>query len=156
LVSDSIERLEINVTPALNVIRAFVEESKAEHGNILRMECLSFDAVDPYQSRLKAYLRTPQTSLQRVQEIYTLGGRLRGPEIDVCIVNLRRFWSGVLGVNDEEEEELMRSTHRTAVIPRSESLLSWTRMAPTGGLVCQQCATSFVSSLEGLEALWST
>jgi DMATS type aromatic prenyltransferase len=116
LVSDSIERLEINVTPALNVIRAFVEESKAEHGNILRMECLSFDAVDPYQSRLKAYLRTPQTSLRRVQEIYALGGRLRGPEIDVCIVNLRRFWSGVLGVNDEEEEELMRSTHRTAGI----------------------------------------
>ena len=79
LVSDSIERLEINVTPALDVIRAFVHDSEAEYGNILRMECLSSDAVDPHQSRIKAYLRTPQTSLRRVQEIYTLGGRLKGP-----------------------------------------------------------------------------
>jgi DMATS type aromatic prenyltransferase len=115
LVSDSIERLEINVTPALDVIREFVHDSKTEYGNVLRMECLSFDAIDPYQSHLKAYLRTPQTSLRRVQEIYTLGGRLSGPEIDACIVNLRAFWSHVLGVNDHDEE-LILSTHRTAGI----------------------------------------
>jgi DMATS type aromatic prenyltransferase len=115
LVSDSIERLEINVTPALNVISAFVHDSKAEYGNILRMECLSFDAVDPHQSRIKVYLRTPQTSLRRVQEIYTLGGRLKGPEIDACLVNLRCFWSDVLGV-DDQDEELTLSTHRTAGI----------------------------------------
>jgi DMATS type aromatic prenyltransferase len=115
LVSDSIERLEINVTPALNVIRAFVHDSKAEYGNILRMECLSFDAVDPHQSRIKVYLRTPQTSLRRLQEIYTLGGRLKGPEIDACLVNLRCFWSDVLGV-DDQDEELALSTHRTAGI----------------------------------------
>jgi DMATS type aromatic prenyltransferase len=115
LVSDSIERLEINVTPALNVIRAFVHDSKAEYGNILRMECLSFDAVDPHQSRIKVYLRTPQTSLRRLQEIYTLGGRLKGPEIDACLVNLRCFWSDVLGV-DDQDEELTLSTHRTAGI----------------------------------------
>jgi DMATS type aromatic prenyltransferase len=115
LVSDSIERLEINVTPALNVIRAFVHDSKAEYGNILRTECLSFDAVDPHQSRIKVYLRTPQTSLRRLQEIYTLGGRLKGPEIDACLVNLRCFWSDVLGV-DDQDEELALSTHRTAGI----------------------------------------
>jgi tryptophan 7-dimethylallyltransferase len=115
LVSDSIERLEINVTPALNVIRAFVHDSKAEYGNILRMECLSFDAVDPHQSRIKVYLRTPQTSLRRLQEIYTLGGRLKGPEIDACLVNLRCFWSDVLGV-DDQDGELALSTHRTAGI----------------------------------------
>jgi DMATS type aromatic prenyltransferase len=115
LVCDSIERLEINVTPALDVIRAYVHDSKTEHGNILRMECLSFDAVDPYQSRLKVYLRTPQTSLRRVQEIYTLGGRLRGLEINACIGNLEAFWSDVLGVNDHDEE-LALSTHRTAGI----------------------------------------
>jgi tryptophan 7-dimethylallyltransferase len=115
LVADSIERLEINVTPALDVIQAFVHDSKMEHGNILRMECLSFDAVDPYRSRLKAYLRTPQTSLRRVQEIYTLGGRLSGLEIDACLAHLRAFWSDVLGLGDYDEE-LILSAHRTAGI----------------------------------------
>lgn len=115
LICDAIGRLEINVVPAINIIRAFVHESKAEFGNVIRLECLSFDAINPKQSRIKLYLRTPQTSLRRTQEIYTLGGRLTGTQIDAGLADLRSFWIDVLGVRDCDAE-LPPSTHRTAGI----------------------------------------
>lgn len=115
LICDVVERLNINVVPALTVVRDFVHESKILYGNMIRLEYLSFDAIKPEQSRIKLYLRTPQTSLRRTREIYTLGGRLVGTEIDACLADLHYFWVDVLGV-DDCDEELPFSTHRTAGI----------------------------------------
>lgn len=115
LVCSSIERLPLSVTPALGIIRDFIVESKAEYGNIVRMECLSFDAIKPDESRLKLYLRTPQTSLARLREIYTLGGRLNGNEIEAGLAIIGFFWSHVLGVKDSNAD-LPPSDHRTAGI----------------------------------------
>lgn len=105
LVTGSLERLDLNLTPALDVVRAYVDEPKARHGmGFLNLECMSFDAVEPTQSRSKLYVRTPRTSLATTQEIITLGGRLDSEEIRDCLVNLRSFWSMVLPADEDDQE----------------------------------------------------
>lgn len=116
MVCRSLDRLGLNLTPALDIIRAYVAEAKARHGeSFARLECLSFDAIEPAQSRFKLYIRTAQTSLASTCELFTLGGRLDSPEIRACLANIRSFWSLVLH-SQSENVDLPPSTHRTAGI----------------------------------------
>lgn len=116
IVTKSVKRLKLNITPALDILQAFITETKARHGsNSMRFETLSWDAVDPVKTRLKLYVRTPRTSSRATQEILTLGGRLSDESTQLCVANIRLFWSSVLQIHDDEAE-LPSSTHRTAGI----------------------------------------
>jgi len=118
MVCRSLDRLGpgVNITPALDVIRMYIADAKTRHGeSFAKLECLSFDAIDPVQSRFKLYIRTPQTSLASACELFTLGGRLDSAEIRACLANIRSFWSLVLD-SPSEDAELPPSTHRTAGI----------------------------------------
>lgn len=113
MVCKSLERLDLNIAPALDTVRAYIAEAKARHGeSFARLECLSFDAVDPTESRFKLYIRTPQTCLASTCELFTLGGRLDSDDIRACLANIHSFWSIVLD-SQREDADLPRSTHRT-------------------------------------------
>lgn len=116
LVIESLKRLKLNIMSALDILQAFITETKARHGaNAMRFETLSWDAVDLVKTRLKLYVRTPRTSLRATQEILTLGGRLSDGCTQLCVANIRLFWFSVLQIHDDEAE-LPSSTHRTAGI----------------------------------------
>jgi len=116
MVCKSLDRLSLNLTPALDVVRAYIVDAKARHGeSAVKLECLSFDAIEPAASRFKLYVRTPQTSLASTCELFTLGGRLDSAEIRACLANIRSFWSLLLN-SQSEHADLPPSTHRTAGI----------------------------------------
>ncbi|KZL63232.1 tryptophan dimethylallyltransferase [Colletotrichum incanum] len=117
IITEVIAQLPVNLEPAFNYVRDFVYRYKRQRDNeyILRLELIAFDAVRPADSRFKLYLRTKETCLARVEEVYSLGGALKGPEIDNGLDLIRSFYLHVLGLT-APEEDLPRSTHRTAGI----------------------------------------
>ncbi|OHF03922.1 aromatic prenyltransferase [Colletotrichum orchidophilum] len=117
IITDVIAQLPLNLAPSFNYIRDFVYHYKKQRDNeaILRLELIAFDAVRPTDARFKIYLRTKETCLARVEEVYTLGGTLQGAEIDSGVDLIRLFYMHVLGLT-APEEDLARSTHRTAGI----------------------------------------
>ncbi|KAK6189528.1 hypothetical protein LQW54_013174 [Pestalotiopsis sp. IQ-011] len=117
IMTDLIPELPMNLAPSFEQVRDFVFDYKRQRDNenILRLELISFDAVAPTESRLKVYLRTQETCRVRVNEVYTLGGRLQGPEIDAGVELIRCFYEHVLGVPGDADD-LPPSRHRTAGI----------------------------------------
>ncbi|KAF6822973.1 aromatic prenyltransferase [Colletotrichum musicola] len=117
IITDVIAQLPLNLEPSFNYIRDFVYRYKRQRDNesILRLELIAFDAVRPTDARFKVYLRTKETCLARVKEVYTLGGSLKGREIDAGVDLIRLFYLHVLGLT-APEQDLPRSTHRTAGI----------------------------------------
>ncbi|ETS74381.1 hypothetical protein PFICI_14247 [Pestalotiopsis fici W106-1] len=117
IITDLIRQLPSNLAPSFQSIRDFVFDYKRQRNNeqILRLELISFDAIAPTDSRLKVYMRTKETCLARVEEVYTLGGTLSGPEIDKGVNLIRSFYQHVLGISNAEDD-LPSSKHRTAGI----------------------------------------
>ncbi|KAL0941663.1 tryptophan dimethylallyltransferase (aromatic prenyltransferase) [Colletotrichum truncatum] len=117
IITDVIGQLPLNLGPSFNYIRKFVYKYKKQRDNesILRLELIAFDAVQPTDARFKLYLRTKETCLARVEEIYTLGGSLAGPNIEAGLDLIRLFYLHVLGLT-APEESLPQSWHRTSGI----------------------------------------
>ncbi|KAF9871291.1 aromatic prenyltransferase [Colletotrichum karsti] len=117
LITDVISQLPLNLMPSFDYVRDFVYKYKHERDNIniLRLELIAFDAIKPTDARFKLYLRMKETCLARVEEVYSLGGSLKGPEIEGGLELIRSFYMHVLGLT-APEEDLPRSTHRTAGI----------------------------------------
>lgn len=116
VIGRSLERLDLNISPALGAVQTYIAEAQARRGNdFVCLECFSFDAVEPEKSRFKLYIRTPDTSFETTQEIFTLGGRLASEETRTCLFNISMFWSLVLGTRDHSAQ-LQPSDHRTAGI----------------------------------------
>ncbi|KAF3015034.1 aromatic prenyltransferase (DMATS family) [Neopestalotiopsis sp. 37M] len=117
IIIDLIPQLPSNLAPSFGCIRDFVFDYKRQRNNeqILRLELISFDAVAPTDSRLKIYLRTKETCLARVKEVYTLGGTVHSPEIDAGVKLIESFYQHVLGISNAEDD-LPSSKHRTAGI----------------------------------------
>ncbi|OLN88022.1 7-dimethylallyltryptophan synthase 1 [Colletotrichum chlorophyti] len=112
IITDVIGQLPVNLTPSFNYIRDFVYQYKRQR---LRLELIAFDAVCPTDARFKVYLRTKETCLARVEEVYTLGGTLKGPQVEAGLDLIRLFYMHVLGLT-APDEDLPRSTHRTSGI----------------------------------------
>ncbi|KAK1621534.1 aromatic prenyltransferase [Colletotrichum phormii] len=106
LITDVIAQLPLNLAPY---------EKQPNNEAILRLELIAFDAIRPTDARFKIYLRTKETCLARVEEVYTLGGTLQGAEIDAGVDLIRSFYMHVLGLT-APEEDLAHSSHRTAGI----------------------------------------
>lgn len=117
LITDVLAQLPLNLEPSFKYVRDFVYRYKKQRNNeaILRLELIAFDAVRPADARFKIYLRTKETCLARVHEVYTLGGTLQGADVDAGVELIRSFYLHVLGVS-APEDDLPRSTHRTAGI----------------------------------------
>ncbi|GES66008.1 7-dimethylallyltryptophan synthase [Aspergillus terreus] len=116
VISDSILRLAMNsevwgvqTIAALSVLEAWM----ASHDGAAKAEMVSVDCVDEAESRIKIYVRIPQTSLRVVKEAYSLGGRLTDENTAKGLELLDELWRTIFGVVDEEAE-LPRNHHRTA------------------------------------------
>ncbi|RYP42587.1 hypothetical protein DL767_000111 [Monosporascus sp. MG133] len=68
-------------------------------------------------SRLKVYYATPRTAFSTIVQIFTLGGRLNGPEVDQAVEYLRILWQNVLALpeNQPDNQGLPGRYHSLAV-----------------------------------------
>ncbi|KAL5365581.1 tryptophan dimethylallyltransferase-domain-containing protein [Aspergillus floccosus] len=116
VISDSILRLAmknevwgVQTIAALSVLEAWM----ASHDGAAKGEMISVDCVNEADSRIKIYVRIPQTSLRVVKEAYCLGGRLTDENTAKGLELLDELWRTIFGVIDEDAE-LPRNDHRTA------------------------------------------
>ncbi|KZL84071.1 aromatic prenyltransferase [Colletotrichum incanum] len=98
IITTAVTQLPLNLEPSFRYVRLFLENEQHNH-NSPRLELLSVDAVCPTDARIKLYMRTKDTSFDRVKEIYTLKGALNGPEIDAGLNLIRLFYLHVLGIS---------------------------------------------------------
>jgi DMATS type aromatic prenyltransferase len=80
-------------SPKLNL--SVVEEylSLRKDSVLAEKTYLSFDCKSPRESRIKIYTAMDMTSLEEVHELWTLGGRLSGPDIDNGFDMVSKMWN---------------------------------------------------------------
>ncbi|GAB1199978.1 hypothetical protein APSETT444_009338 [Aspergillus pseudonomiae] len=83
--------------PALKVLEDYCQSDQTKKFGI-KACFLSFDATNTKDARLKVYLHGPQTAYMKVQDAFTMGGRLNSPNIEAGVKELRKFWYEVLNL----------------------------------------------------------
>lgn len=81
---------EIKASPAF----AMIEEYLTERGLLENVCILSWDCDDVASSRLKIYIADPEVTLERIVDMWTLGGRLSSSKSNQQgLEHLKKFWS---------------------------------------------------------------
>ncbi|KAL9099333.1 MAG: hypothetical protein Q9187_009511, partial [Circinaria calcarea] len=118
VVSEGIKSLENETTrfPALDQLVNFM--TLDAYGSLLSIVGLAIDCVEPIKSRLKFYVRSPQTSFESVSYILTMAGKLRHLHTESILQELHEIWWMVLGLDEafSRSEELPASDHETSGI----------------------------------------
>jgi DMATS type aromatic prenyltransferase len=88
---------------------------KTPQGITCNIICLAIDCVQPGRSRYKIYVRSPETSFERVWDMMTMGGRLKGLG-NTSRANLKDLWRLTLGLDEDfnERAPLPGKAHATA------------------------------------------
>ncbi|KAF2830744.1 aromatic prenyltransferase [Ophiobolus disseminans] len=88
---------------------------RTPQGLICDIICLAIDCVRPEKSRYKIYVRSSETSFERVWDMMTMGGRLEGLK-STARANLKDLWRLTLGLDEhfDENAALPSKTHDTA------------------------------------------
>lgn len=94
---------------------AFLDFTTTSQGSKLDIIGVAIDCISPEKSRLKLYVRSPETSFESVCEMMTLGGRLN-PMTKGHQDELRDLWWLTLGLNESvlESDELNPKVQETA------------------------------------------
>lgn len=108
LVSTAIRNLDepaLSVSPGWNVLEDFIRSCPI--ASRPKLEFIAIDCVAPEKSRIKIYVRTPHTALEKVKDVFTLGGRLNDQTIQTALGMLEELWRLVLdlpdGLRDSDE-----------------------------------------------------
>lgn len=88
---------------------------KTPQGITCDIICVAIDCVRPDRSRYKIYVRSPETSFERVWDMMTMGGRLEGLG-HTSRANLKDLWRLTLGLPEDFDENaaLPGKAHATA------------------------------------------
>lgn len=89
---DAIAKLDHarNIAAALSKVRAYISSVRTQ---LLDPEIFcGFDCNDPERSRLKIYIGWSVMSLQDVRDCWTLGGRVKGQEIERGLDLVEQMW----------------------------------------------------------------
>ncbi|KAF4337405.1 tryptophan dimethylallyltransferase 1 [Fusarium beomiforme] len=99
---------------SLTTFARFVNERRHLH---LEMDMLALDLLPLEKTRLKIYFRDRRTDFTSVEEMMSLGGRVRDGEFDIGMRNLRHLWDALLGTRGVSDDVPLRhNDHRTAGI----------------------------------------
>ena len=100
---------------AIQIMESYLRDDPA--GATLTPFMLGIDCVNPAESRLKVYVRSPRTSFEFVRNVMTLGGR-RGVqgEFDDVAAQFHDLWNLTLGLDPEApaDRDLPKHKHVTA------------------------------------------
>lgn len=98
----------------LQALSVFSDFSEDEASRGLEYEMLAIDLIDPFKSRFKIYFRSRETSFDSLTNIITLGGRIKGPNMQRGLEDLRCLWNAIFGVDTSSAQPLRNVNHRTA------------------------------------------
>lgn len=106
---------------ALSSFEEYVHDTSSPR---LEMDMLAIDLVRPAESRFKIYFRIRDTSFASINDTMTLGGRIRTPELDQALADLRRLYYALVmpdagrgrGQMLEDSVQPQDKDHRTAGI----------------------------------------
>nr|Q9C451.2 RecName: Full=Indole diterpene prenyltransferase paxD; AltName: Full=Paxilline synthesis protein D [Penicillium paxilli]AAK11526.2 PaxD [Penicillium paxilli] len=98
---------------SLKVIEDFINSEKAVQSGAYAI-FFAFDTMltDDYQrTRVKIYFATQSTAFNNMVDIFTLGGRLDGPEMQRATKELRKLWMSTMAIPDglRDDETLPKS-----------------------------------------------
>jgi DMATS type aromatic prenyltransferase len=80
----------IDLNPSLDAFEEYLNSGgPVDHKNV---EMLAIDCIDPKKARAKIYVNSFSNSFNKIKDIYTMGGRLNGKEIDESLVALKDLW----------------------------------------------------------------
>ncbi|PIA99511.1 4-O-dimethylallyl-L-tyrosine synthase [Cercospora beticola] len=91
---------------AISALEEFL--STSEEGKLLKPFSVAIDNVVPEKSRLKWYFNSPHTNFKALNEVMTLGGRIKRPKLEGQLTALQDLLRGVLSLPDDypEDQEL--------------------------------------------------
>nr|A0A2I6PIZ7.1 RecName: Full=Indole diterpene prenyltransferase nodD1; AltName: Full=Nodulisporic acid biosynthesis cluster protein D1 [Hypoxylon pulicicidum]AUM60056.1 indole diterpene biosynthesis protein [Hypoxylon pulicicidum] len=123
IIWDSILGLGDDIIPykrALAVLEQYTSSENAAKAGV-RPVFFAFDTVlkDNYKSsRIKIYYLTTRTAFNSMVDIYTLGGLLKGPDIQKGVEALEVLWKAVLNVPEgwPDDKDLPMNPHRCAAV----------------------------------------
>lgn len=113
LVSQALAQLDNqSIKSAWSVVEDYMRSSAP--GSQCKLEFVALDCVNPLQSRIKVYFRTPRTAFEQVRHIFTLGGKLDDETTRTAVEILKELWWLVLGLSDEvlDTDELVHRDQR--------------------------------------------
>ncbi|KAJ5517087.1 hypothetical protein N7527_008647 [Penicillium freii] len=76
-------------------IKEFMSDGKTHETMMVGRSYLSFDCLDPAKSRIKVYTEAKVKTLEEVYSFWSLGGRLKGPEIDNGFKIVSQMWDAI-------------------------------------------------------------
>ncbi|TRX89555.1 hypothetical protein FHL15_009599 [Xylaria flabelliformis] len=96
----------------------FCDFSSDLSSSAIEYEMLAIDLIDPFESRLKIYFRSRETTFNSVVNIMTVGGRITNPKLYQGLEDLRLLWNALFDIdaNTSSQESLPAVGHRTAGI----------------------------------------
>lgn len=97
-------------TKAMTALGEFFHDAERS----LRLEMFAIDLVKPQDSRIKVYFRSRETQFSDLANAMTLGGRLRGENIQKGLSKLEILWNRLFDLR--EARSLPPVLHRTAGI----------------------------------------
>ncbi|KFA70283.1 hypothetical protein S40285_08212 [Stachybotrys chlorohalonatus IBT 40285] len=120
------------------------------------VEMVAIDCIDSPNSRIKLYLRTAANTFHRVKDMFTLGGRLSGPELDEGVAALVEIWPILFrldprAVDIENLEVFPRGSYCGCAIemkpgqknPETKIHIPVRKIAGTDAQLCESLATWF-------------
>lgn len=97
IIRESIELLSIQM--GNNIAFEEVDSYMLESDGYTQFAFFSWDCVSPNESRLKLYSTSNSVVWSKVEEIWTLGGRISSPTINKGLEYLRKLWE-LTGINE--------------------------------------------------------
>jgi DMATS type aromatic prenyltransferase len=111
VISEGIEEAPFCRQRKVAALETFREYIATNPDTAFELDMLAIDLIDPRKSRLKIYFRTRQTAWEDVHHTMTLGGRLKGKDVEASLQQLLQLWHLLFGT-----APLTPSSHRTAGI----------------------------------------
>ena len=90
---------DLLLSPGLNALNRFLEKG----GSMCQsdVEVLAIDCVKPSQARIQIYAHSFYNSFDKVRDVYTLGGGLKGETTKKAVEALKQLWTLLFGISEE-------------------------------------------------------
>ncbi|KAL4894421.1 tryptophan dimethylallyltransferase-domain-containing protein [Aspergillus ambiguus] len=94
---------EMGCLTSLNLMHEYLLATSGYH----QYSFFAWDFAPKKDSRLKFYSFTPQVSLKKVEDLWTLGGRVNNEVTSKGLELVRRFWE-LLGIKEQVDDEIIK------------------------------------------------
>lgn len=90
LIEESIQKMQhlIDCSQGFSMVKTYLDGPAFDERSFF-----AWDMVPPAQSRLKYYTATNNVTWEKLEEVWTLGGRLSGPTVSAGLEYLKRFFN---------------------------------------------------------------